>query len=90
MAVIGNDDFRSIRNWVRSNSTYRSLFRNSGLTIAVLKSTLQAIEDYSVGSYTTTPTESLKSAIDTAAGTTMTTGQAQGLWYAWANWKANI
>lgn len=87
MASLTNEDFTWIKEWVRS-SQYKAVLKASGLSKQQFHDGLQAIEDYSVGSYASTPTESLRSAINTAIGTTPTTLQNQAMWFSWAAWKA--
>lgn len=89
MATLTSDDFTWIKNWVK-NSQYNDTLKTSGLSKTQFYDILQAIEDYSVGSYTTTPTETLRDAINTAASATPTTAQNQAMWYAWAAWRGEV
>lgn len=88
MATITDADFKQMRSWARSKTSYRRTWQLIGISTTAIKAVLQAVEDYSVGSYTTTPTETLKDAMETAAGQSLTVSQAKGLWYAWASWKS--
>lgn len=87
MATLTNDDYSWIVDWIRA-SQYRQGLKQSGLSKTQLFGAIQAIETYSVGSYNSTPTGTLKAAINTATGTTTTLQQDQALWFSWAAWKA--
>ena len=87
MATLTNDDFTEIKNWFKGQPIHYDAIRLSGLSKTQLKAGLQAIEDYSTGSYNIRPAGSLKAAIETATGITPTLAQNSAMWAAWASWK---
>lgn len=87
MATLTNADFTEIRIWLQAHPTHKNTLRLSGMSRPQLTAALQAIEDYSTGSYNTRPAGSLKAAIESATGNTPTLAQNSAMWAAWAAWK---
>lgn len=87
MTTLTTDDFTWIKNWIKASPTHNDVLRSSGLSKTQVYAAIQAIEDYSVGSYSVTPSDTLRAAINTATSATPTTAQNQALWYSWAAWR---
>lgn len=88
MATLTGSDLAWIVGWLR-RSQYQVTLKGSGLSRPQISAALQAIEDYSVGSYNSRPAGSLKAAIEAATGATPTLAQNQAMWFAWAAWKSH-
>ena len=68
MAVLTNADFQQAKEWIRRNPTAKTELKAWGLSKAVFKAALQEIEDWQTNGFSTTPTESLKAAVETHTG----------------------
>jgi len=84
MAVLDNDDFKEIAQYIRL-SDYNTEFKTAGFSKAEWKALFQAAEDWFVGAFNTTPSTSFKGALD--AVITTTSAQAQAVGKAWMNWR---
>lgn len=87
MATLTNSDYLFIVRWLRFNPDHKVNLLTSGLTKAELASGLQALEDWMVAAYNTTPTESWQAAMETAIGKAISLQVAISLWAAWSTWK---
>lgn len=86
MATISDAGFTKIKEWVRGNKAIYNEFRTWGITKTTLKSALQAVENYMISAFSTTPTTSVRSAIEAVTGATTPT-RAQYVFVVWAQWK---
>ena len=86
MATLTDADYTWIRDWVHNNRTIYTELSTWGLNKATWKAAFQAIENYMVSSFNTTPTTSIRAAIEAVTGIT-TTLQAQYLFVTWVSWK---
>ncbi len=86
MATLTNSDFHSIKKITKRKPTFWMEFKSWGITKDEWQSALQAIEDWSIGGFNTTPSESLRSAIQGVTGAA-TVAQATALWVPWSEWK---
>ena len=86
MAILGNDDYQQIKKFIRNDPTARAEFKAWPLDKQTWKDAFQAMEDWFVNSFTSTPTETWKTAID-AVTVPATNGQAKQLAYVWGGWR---
>lgn len=86
MAILTNQDFTRIKNWIHTQPLIKAEFRTWTLTKAQFTGALQAVETWQVGGFNSTPTASLKAAIEMVTGAT-TVLRARYLVEAWVSWK---
>ena len=86
MAILDNEDFTNIRQYIARDPTAKATFKSWGLSKQVWKDTFQAAEDWFVNGFTTTPTNSFKAALEVEAGAT-TNAQAKQVGFIWMNWR---
>ena len=87
MAVLDNNDYVWMRNWMQSQqTTVAPELMAWQLSKATWQGALQAIEDYMTSAVTARPATSLQVAVEAVTGST-TTIRVQYLLVVWVNWK---
>lgn len=86
MTVLDNSDFRTIKKLARQDAVARAEFRAWGLSKAMWKAALQAVEDWFTSGFSTTPSTSLKVAIEAQTGA-CTNAQAKQVAKVWSGWR---
>lgn len=86
MATLDNSDFTEIRRFILADETMRAVLLAWGLDKETWKAALQAIEDWFVNGFSSTPSSSLKAAIEVETGA-CTNAQANQLTRAWFRWR---
>ena len=86
MATITDNDFTWIKNWVKSRPEIWNEFKIWGIDKSTFLSGFQACENYMINAFGTTPTTSVRTAIENAVGAT-TALRAQYVFITWVNWK---
>lgn len=89
MATLTDTDFRWIKKYIQRDPTFLATFKSWGVSRPQAEAAIQAIEDYSTGSYNTTPVTTLKATIEAETGA-VTVAQAKAIWYAWAAWRGEF
>ena len=91
MATLNNDDFTSIKQYVRNDDNARAEFKSWPLDKATWKALFQAMEDWFVDGFAVTPTESTKDALDAELPVELqpiTNAQAKQVGRIWAQWRS--
>ena len=86
MATLVDADFVWMKHWVNSRPEIKVELYSWGLDKATLFTAMQAIENYMVSAFGTTPTNSIRGTIEAVTGATTAT-RAQYLFVVWVQWK---
>ncbi len=87
MATLVGTDYTWIKKWIRRTPEVWAEFKPWSLDKQTFYDALQAIEDYEVAGFNSTPTTSKRTAIEAETGVT-TSIRAQYLWLAWVSWRS--
>lgn len=86
MAVLIDADYQWMKQWTHSRAATKAVLNAWGLTKSEYKAALQEVEDYITNGFSTTPTTSIKAAIEihTGAATNAQAKQLLNVWLAWS------
>ena len=86
MATLTSSDFTAIKHIIKRDPSAKAVLWGLGLTKSTWYALFQETEDWFVGGFGSTPTSSLKAAMETHAGT-LTNVQAKEIAWVWMGWR---
>lgn len=86
MAVLSTSDYQDIKKLIKNSSAAYSEFKSWGLDRQTWMDAFQGAEDWIVNGFTSSPSNSFKSAIEIETGAA-TNAQIKQLSYVWMCWR---